>query len=70
MMRDVVEAAAPHFQAVSVEEVLEDVFGHSCLRIIGLGLRHESIDDAHAEVDDLFQEVLFQFLMQKEPFKV
>jgi hypothetical protein len=69
-MRHVIKTSAPHLEAISVKEVLKDMFGHFRLRIIGLGLRHESVDDAHAEVDDLFQEVLFQFLMQKEPFKV
>jgi len=63
----IVESSAPNFQAVRVEELLEDVFNHLCLRITSPGLGHEFVYHTHTNVDDLFQEVLFQLFMQIEP---
>jgi hypothetical protein len=62
-MGHVVEAAAPHFQAISVKEMLEDVFGHTRLRKSGHGFGNEFVDDIHAEVDEFLDEMLFQLFM-------
>ena len=68
-MRHIVETTAPYFEAISVKEVLKDMFGHARLRKSGRGLRHEFVNDAHAQIDQSLEQVLFQFLMQNEPFK-
>jgi hypothetical protein len=68
-MGHVVKSAAPHFQAISVKEVLEDVFGHFRLRIMHRGLWHEFVDDTHAEVDEFLDEMLFQLLMHLKGLK-
>jgi hypothetical protein len=59
LMRDVIEPAAPNFQEIYIEELLEDSVKHLCLRIIGLLFRKEFIKDPHASVDNFLEEMQF-----------
>lgn len=54
---NIIEAASPDFQDIGVEESLESVLEHSRLRVIWSRVREDPVEQMHAEVDKLLQEM-------------